>query len=201
MDDQPILATRFNESRRSECEQYPSWDYSGDCIRVDWLNLLFLLPLSRALQGRSEAIWRYPVRKDIRGRKEALRLLKTFEEKLKEIFPHSFLFRLDPSQLEYRSDQPRPISLETLEILYHQTLDFDFSGQIEGEKCLSKLIREAWQRTQTPIPHTKLALAGDDYAMPREDQKGLTWLWEDFLLPPQERLANRGDLSIKLQEF
>jgi len=153
-------------------------DSAGNYVLAPWLNLLFYLPLCRALQGQSEVVWRYEIRKDVCDN-TTHPLVSDLLKKLKEIFPHSFLFQLEPPQIEYRNDRPRVISLETLEILYHQILAFDFSGQIEAEKCLSQLVREAWKRTQTPIPHMTLALAGDDFLAPLEVRKGLTWLWDD----------------------
>jgi hypothetical protein len=161
-----------------KCAKFSFRGSSYDYVLAPFLNLLFYLPLSCALQGQPEAVWRYEIRKDMCDM-PTRPAVSDLSKKLKEIFPHSFLFQSEPSQIEYRDDRPRVISLETLEILYHQILIFDFSGQIEGEKCLAQLVREAWLRTQTPIPHMTLALAGDDFLAPSEIQKGLTWLWDD----------------------
>lgn len=157
-------------------------DYSADYILAPWLNLLFYLPISRALQGQAELVWRYTIDKSIHDTPQARHLLEILEAKLKEIFSRSFLFQSELPQIEYRDDCPRVISLETLEVLYHQILNFDFSVRIAGEKCLCQLVREAWQHTQTPIPHMTLALAGDDFLAPQEVQKNLTWLWDSRLL-------------------
>ena len=41
----------------------------------------------------------------------------------------------------------------------------------------NELVRAAWRYTQTPIPHMKLALAGDDFRADPEVRDSLTWLW------------------------
>jgi hypothetical protein len=76
---------------------------SADYVPTPWLNLLFYLPISRALRGQSEPVWRYAMRKhmyDMPRHFPVSCLLK----KLREIFPRSFLFRLEPLQIPYRDD-------------------------------------------------------------------------------------------------
>ena len=174
-------------------EECPSLDYSLNYIPAPFLNLLFFLPLTEAREGLSTPVWNYRVRKEIYDNPKWSHLLATLEARLKEIFPHSFLFQLAPSQIEYRNDEPRKVSLETLENLYHQIPLIDWQDQIEGGKRLARLAHEAWQRTQTPIPHRWLSEIGDDFSVRAEDRLRLTWLMDDGFLLPRETRATPND--------
>lgn len=139
------------------------------------------LPLWRAVRGQPESVPLYVMRRDIHDNTGKFSHPEYFcvsllKGRLKEIFPHSFLFQSAPSLIQYRNDRPRDISLETLEILYHQIPYIDLLGPIDTGKTLGRLAREAWQCTQTQIPHNWLALAGDDFAVEEEDRSRLTWI-------------------------
>jgi hypothetical protein len=199
-DDPRLLAGRDGSHLFIPDSAGDEWSSYRDCslnyIPAPFLNLLFLLPQSEAREGSPRAVWNYRVRKEIYDNPKWSHLLSTLEEKLKEIFPHSFLFQLDLSQIEYRNDDPRKISLETLDNLYHQILFLDCSHPIEGETCLAQAAHEAWLHTQTPIPHKWLGEIGDDFLVPVEDRLNLTWLMEDGFLfanvPRQVSLAEAG---------
>jgi hypothetical protein len=87
-----------------------------DYVETPWLSLLMYLPLWRAVQGQPELVPHYVMRRDIHdnlGRFCAPEYFRVSElkERLKEIFPHSFLFQSDSSQIQYRNDRPRDLSL------------------------------------------------------------------------------------------
>lgn len=152
-----------------------------DYVEIPWLSLLMYLPLWRAVQGQPELVPHYVMRRDIHdnlGQFSAPEYFRVsaLKERLKEIFPHSFLFQSYSSQIQYRNDRPRDLSLETLEILYQQIPSVDLLGPIDMGKTLGRLCREAWRCTQTPIQHNWLALAGDDFAVTKEEKLRLTWI-------------------------
>jgi len=195
---QSLGSDLFISSDNVEYEESSYRDCSLSYIPVPFLNLLFFLPLSEAREGSPKEVWNYRVRKEIYDNPKWSHLLSTLEEKLKEIFPHSFLFQLESSQIEYRNDGPRKISLETLDNLYHQILSLDWSRPIEGGTCLARAAHEAWLHTQTRIPHKWLGEIGDDFLAPAEYRSKLTWLMEDgfIFLPNVPSQPSRSDDQI-----
>lgn len=146
------------------------------CKPLPWLNLLLSPLLQQDKRDQSIPVFRYSAKKDIYDSQEGNQICQNLKVILMDIYPDSFLFRLNPYQILYRNDLPRVLCLETLENLCHQIPLIDSKDLFAKENCLFQLAHEAWLQVQSPIPHKKLAVVGDAFELQQEDQKYLTWL-------------------------
>src|SRR5439155_5392902 len=81
-------------------------DLSPNSVAIPWLNLLFLAPELASLPDQLRWAARPTIKKQVYDtllESQFGQKLKMLEERLKHIYPHSFLFRLSPSQIEYRN--------------------------------------------------------------------------------------------------
>lgn len=160
-------------------ELFDARDLLENSVLLPWLNLFWLEPqLARSPdQLRWVALTAIP--QHVYDNPEVHQYLKTGKEKLKEIYPDSFLFRLNQSQLVIRKVNHCPISQEHLVNLCRRIHCVGSQDRTEGEIHLAALIHKAWKRTLTPIQSKSDHEAVCDYEALRSIQAQPS-VWASF---------------------
>jgi len=118
-------------------------------VLMPWLNLAFLSPKLASSEDQLRWVAVPSVSRplyDTLMESKFGSALERFEAKLKEIYPRSFLLRLDPKQIEYRGVCPRLVSLRDVVVHVHQILSSHFENLLEGEIGLWELTHKAYSR-------------------------------------------------------
>ena len=151
-------------------------DPSGKKIPVLWLAALWTSPKLVSSQDQIRWIPRYELPKHIYDNLYVNHLLEKMEEKLRKIYPDSFLFQLPPEQIRVIEGTPLPVSLEHLVEICQQTLSFRSEDLIGGERILAELVHTSSLKIQMPKPHSSSFVAASVYDQHRQSY-GDTWLW------------------------
>jgi len=148
-------------------------DWNESYVEVPWLNLLYYLSLSEALQDLPVTVGYYIVLRSIYDKE--IEVFEEVKEQLKELFQNSFLFQEPLKSLQYCKNYSHILTLERLKIVNQQMTVLDSLDYFEEDMTLEESMRVIWRETQ--MPKQGMTLEAFDYEsslLPEKYQK-LTW--------------------------
>jgi len=179
------------------------WSYETNhdqnSIVLPWLNLLFLSPELASMRDQSRWVARPTVKKQVYGilcESKFGQKLKKLEERLRHIYPDSFLFRLSPQQIEYRNVLNGLLTIRDFVEYVHQILCVDFADRPVGEICREQFVRKSYSQIPEQIRHNNRREIDD--ALGELSERGLCledslWTMDDGYLPNDPSSATAAD--------
>lgn len=162
---------------KQEHQHLADWEFDLEAYSCDFLNLLDLKSGVARSQDQKAPVYSHLCRKEIydNGGKEVLTSLAAI---LKEIYPDSFLFRVDRDNLQYSKIAPQPLCLADLEVWFAQIRYSYLRIALEIESRPEESIRDICRLFPSQKQHTNWQTFGDDDAKLLGDQ---AWLGERFI--------------------
>lgn len=168
----PLVSPVLFSGEASKYGLSPVQGCSENSVLIPWLNLLWLSSELARSQDQLRWVAQPWMPRQIYDNLIESHLLQKLEAKLMEIYPDSFLFRLNPEQIEYRNIHPVPVSQEHLVNLACRILAFGSRDYLEGETSLAESTHEVWLQILGQIPRTTNRGAVGGYEQLRQVESG-----------------------------